>query len=74
MTFRHSLALALGGLLLSSLAQAIEIRKWERVPMAIPLVVGQERILFVDANVRVGVPPAIADKLRVQSTGGAIYL
>ncbi|OYT82107.1 MAG: integrating conjugative element protein [Pseudomonas sp. PGPPP4] len=74
MTFRHSLPLVLGGLLLSSLAQAIEIRKWERVPMAIPLVVGQERILFVDANVRVGVPPAIADKLRVQSTGGAIYL
>ncbi|MDT3722872.1 TIGR03749 family integrating conjugative element protein [Pseudomonas oryzihabitans] len=70
----HSLVLVLGGLLLSSLAQAIEIRKWERVPMAIPLVVGQERILFVDANVRVGVPPAIADKIRVQSTGGAIYL
>lgn len=70
----HSLALVLGGLMLSSLAQAIEIRKWERVPMAIPLVVGQERILFVDANVRVGVPPAIADKMRVQSTGGAIYL
>lgn len=74
MRSRHSLALVLGGLLLTSLAQAIEIRKWERVPLAIPLVVGQERILFVDANVRVGVPPAIADKLRVQSTGGAIYL
>lgn len=74
MRSRHSLALVLGGMLLSSLAQAIEIRKWERVPLAIPLVVGQERILFVDANVRVGVPPAIADKLRVQSTGGAIYL
>ncbi|MDT3722653.1 TIGR03749 family integrating conjugative element protein [Pseudomonas oryzihabitans] len=74
MRSRHSLALVLGSLLLSSLAQAIEIRKWERVPMVIPLVVGQERILFVDANVRVGVPPAIADKLRVQSTGGAIYL
>ncbi|WCE10210.1 TIGR03749 family integrating conjugative element protein [Pseudomonas sp. JBR1] len=74
MRSRHSLALMLGGLLLSSLAQAIEIRKWERVPLAIPLVVGQERILFVDANVRVGVPFAIADKLRVQSTGGAIYL
>lgn len=70
----HSLALVLGGVLLSGVAHAIEIRKWERVPMAIPLVVGQERILFVDANVRVGVPPAIADKIRVQSTGGAIYL
>ncbi|KIZ52790.1 conjugal transfer protein [Pseudomonas oryzihabitans] len=74
MRSRHSIVLMLGGLLLSSLAHAIEIRKWERVPLAIPLVVGQERILFVDANVRVGVPPAIADKLRVQSTGGAIYL
>ncbi|MGP0147986.1 TIGR03749 family integrating conjugative element protein [Pseudomonas oryzihabitans] len=70
----HSLALVLGGLLLSSFAQALEILKWERIPLAVPLVVGQERIVFVDANVRVGVPPAIADKLRVQSTGGALYL
>ena len=74
MRSRHSLALVLGGLLLSSFAQAIEILKWERIPLAVPLVVGQERIVFVDANVRVGVPPTIADKLRVQSTGGALYL
>jgi len=74
MSSRHSLALLLGGLMVSSLAHATEILKWERIPLAIPLLVGQERIVFVDANVRVGMPPAIADKLRVQSTGGALYL
>jgi len=60
--------------MVSGLTHATEILKWERIPLAVPLVVGQERIVFVDANVRVGMPAAIADKLRVQSTGGALYL
>ncbi|KTS76446.1 conjugal transfer protein [Pseudomonas oryzihabitans] len=68
------LLVLLGLLLVSGLAQAIELRKWERIPLAIPLLVNQERIVFVDANVRVGIDPAIAGKLRVQSAGGAIYL
>ncbi len=34
-----------------------------------PLKVGQERVVFVDKNVRVGFPPALNGKLRVQSTG-----
>lgn len=48
--------------------------KWERIPLQIPLKVGQERVVFVDKNVRVGFPPALNGKLRVQSTGGAVYL
>ena len=48
--------------------------KWERIPLQIPLTVGQERIVFVEKNVRVGFPPTLSDKLRVQSTGGAVYL
>jgi integrating conjugative element protein (TIGR03749 family) len=38
------------------------------------LVVGQERIVFVDRNVRVGLPAQVSDRLRVQSAGGAVYL
>lgn len=72
-SFRLLLVL-LGLILVSGLAQAVEIRKWERIPLAIPLLVDKERIVFVDANVRVGMDPAIASKLRVQSAGGAIYL
>lgn len=53
---------------------AVEILRWERLPLAVPLSVGQERIVFVDRNVRVGVPASIGDRLRVQSAGGAIYL
>ncbi|PWU28664.1 TIGR03749 family integrating conjugative element protein [Pseudomonas sp. RW407] len=55
-------------------AQAVEILQWERIPLAVPLRVGQERIVFVDQNVRVGMKPELVGKLRVQSTGGAIYL
>lgn len=69
---------AMAGLLLSlglaPSARAIEILRWERLPLAVPLIVGQERVLFVDRNVRIGVPPSIGDSLRVQSAGGAIYL
>jgi len=55
-------------------ANAIEILRWERLPLAVPLVVGQERVVFIDRNVRVGLPASLGDRLRVQSAGGAIYL
>ncbi|WP_025806329.1 TIGR03749 family integrating conjugative element protein [Pseudomonas chlororaphis] len=65
-------------LLVSSLlplaAQAVEILRWERMPLAVPLLVDQERVVFIDRNVRVGVPAELNGKLRVQSAGGAIYL
>ncbi|QQC64346.1 TIGR03749 family integrating conjugative element protein [Paraburkholderia ginsengisoli] len=62
------------GLGLASSSHAVEILHWQRMPLAVPLVVGQERVIFVDHNVRVGVPPSLADHLRVQSAGGAVYL
>ncbi|HEI8868306.1 TPA: TIGR03749 family integrating conjugative element protein [Serratia odorifera] len=55
-------------------AQAEELMKWERIPLQIPLTIGKERVLFADKNVRVGFPPALNGKLRVQSSGGAVYL
>lgn len=55
-------------------SRAVDILHWARLPLAVPLVIGQERVIFVDRNVRVGVPPGIASHLRVQSAGGAIYL
>lgn len=69
---------ALAGFLLSmglvSTSQAVEILRWERLPLAVPLVVGQERVIFIDRNVRIGVPESVGAHLRVQSAGGAIYL
>ena len=47
--------LALLGLLAvaaAPVAQAVEILRWERMPLAVPLKVGQERIVFIDRNVR----------------------
>ncbi|WP_300731763.1 TIGR03749 family integrating conjugative element protein [Pseudomonas sp.] len=66
--------LLIAALLACTLAQAVEIQRWERIPLALPLIVGQERIVFVDQNVRVGLPRHLVDKLRVQSTGGTLYL
>ncbi|MBF3117665.1 DUF3438 family protein, partial [Pseudomonas aeruginosa] len=48
-------------------SQAVEILRWERLPLPVPLVVGQERVVFIDRNVRVGVPASVGDHLRVQS-------
>jgi integrating conjugative element protein (TIGR03749 family) len=53
---------------------AVEVKYWDRLPLAVPLTVGQERILMLDEDVRVGVPGTIAGKLRVQSVGGTVYL
>ncbi|MFV0278357.1 MAG: TIGR03749 family integrating conjugative element protein, partial [Parahaliea sp.] len=55
-------------------SHAVEILTWERLPLTLPLVVGHERVVFIDRNVRVGVPTSIGDRLRLQSTGGALYL
>lgn len=76
MTLKCSVLAALGVLacVLANAAQAVDILRWERLPLAVPLVVDQERIVFIDRNVRVGVPASISDRLRVQSAGGAVYL
>ncbi|KKF37603.1 conjugal transfer protein [Erwinia tracheiphila] len=71
---RISMLIAPALLLASVAAQAVELMKWERIPLQIPLVVGQERIVFVNKNVRVGFPPSLNDRLRIQSAGGVVYL
>ncbi|HBP6530099.1 TIGR03749 family integrating conjugative element protein [Pseudomonas aeruginosa] len=68
------LALAAFALVPFSAPQAIEIMRWERLPLALPLQVDQERVVFVERNVRVGVPASLGNRLRVQSAAGAIYL
>ena len=69
---------ALAGVLLIPgfvpVGHALEILRWERLPLPVPLVVGEERVVFIDRNVRVGVPASVGGHLRVQSAGGAIYL
>ncbi|WP_338523994.1 TIGR03749 family integrating conjugative element protein [Pseudomonas batumici] len=61
-------------LLTTPLVNAVEILRWERMPLAVPLRVGEERVVFIERNVRVGMPSSLQGKLRVQSAGGALYL
>ncbi|TYG35296.1 TIGR03749 family integrating conjugative element protein [Lonepinella koalarum] len=56
------------------MAQGDILMKWERTPLPIDLQVNIERIVIADKNVRVGYPPELQGKLRIQSTGGAVYL
>ncbi|EIA9111108.1 TIGR03749 family integrating conjugative element protein, partial [Salmonella enterica] len=58
----------------SPFSHAVELMKWERIPLQVPLTVGQERIVFVDKNVKVGFPASLDGKLRIQSSGGTVYL
>ncbi|PUB48299.1 TIGR03749 family integrating conjugative element protein [Pseudomonas sp. GV047] len=69
-----TLGLTVALMLWGSAAQAVELMHWERLPLAVPLVINQERVVFVDEDVRVGVPSTLMSKLRVQSTGGTLYL
>ncbi|EHX6757872.1 TPA: TIGR03749 family integrating conjugative element protein [Salmonella enterica subsp. enterica serovar Muenchen] len=69
-----SVLLFLLGALCSPFSHAVELMKWERIPLQVPLTVGQERIVFVDKNVKVGFPVSLDGKLRIQSSGGTVYL
>ena len=69
-----TLGLTVALILWGTIAQAVELMHWERLPLAVPLVINQERVIFVDEDVRVGVPSTLTGKLRVQSTGGTLYL
>ena len=61
-------------LVIPAWCSAEEVLHWQRLPLRVPLIVGQERVILVDRNVRVGLPSALTEGLRVQSTGGAVYL
>lgn len=74
MTRISILGLTIALMLWGVAAQAVELMRWERLPLAVPLVINQERVVFVDEAVRVGVPSTLTGKLRVQSTGGTLYL
>lgn len=53
---------------------ALELLRWKRIPLPVALHVGQERLVFVDKNVEVGYPAALEGKIRIQSSGGVVYL
>ncbi|MQB14611.1 TIGR03749 family integrating conjugative element protein [Pseudomonas lactis] len=69
-----TLGLTVALMLWGAAAQAVELMHWERLPLAVPLVINQERVVFINEDVRVGVPSTLTGKLRVQSTGGTLYL
>lgn len=74
----HNRRVTLAALALLSVAtaQATDIRHWKRKPIDITLPVGIERIIVFGRDVRVGLPPVLASPgaVRIQSTGGAVYL
>lgn len=65
---------ATSALALQSTAYAEVLMNWKRLPLPIELKVKQERVIFVDKSVKVGYPQELEGKIRIQSTGGAVYL
>ncbi|EJM1221389.1 TIGR03749 family integrating conjugative element protein [Salmonella enterica] len=53
---------------------ATELVQWQRLPLRVELHTGHERVIFVNRNVRVGYPAELDGKLRIQSSGGTVYL
>ncbi|AEC16375.1 TIGR03749 family integrating conjugative element protein [Gallibacterium anatis] len=76
MKMKNSLktALFLGGIAFFQQSYADVLMQWQRTPLAIDLNVNQERIIFVDRNVKIGYPPSLSSKLRIQNAGGTLYL
>lgn len=54
--------------------RAVEMLHWDRLPLSVQLVVGDERVIIVGRPVRVGLADSLDGRLRVQSADGAVYL
>jgi len=61
-------------LLCHSAVNATELVQWQRLPLSVELHTGHERVIFVNRNVRVGYPAELDGKVRIQSSGGTVYL
>jgi integrating conjugative element protein (TIGR03749 family) len=71
---RSAYVLLLLALCAATSSQAVEILRWDRLPLAVPLIVGEERVIVLDRPVRIGLPAGLEGRLRVQSADGAVYL
>ncbi|USB67186.1 TIGR03749 family integrating conjugative element protein [Klebsiella pneumoniae] len=71
--FRHCLFF-LPLMFCHSATNAVELVQWQRLPLSVALHTGHERIIFINKNVRVGYPAELDGKLRIQSSGGTVYL
>lgn len=65
--------LAMALLLPVAAFSSVDLR-WNRLPLPVNLVVGQERVLLFDSDLRVGIPPEGRDLIKAQSADGAVYL
>jgi len=55
------------------ITEAPERIVWDKTPIKLTLRVGRERRVSFPGDVRVGVSPALADRLRTQSVDGTVY-
>ncbi len=59
---------------LASSVNAEVLMKYQKIPLNIELNTKDERIIFIDKTMQIGIPGSLNNKLRVQSVTGAIYL
>jgi integrating conjugative element protein (TIGR03749 family) len=82
MMYRRTITLLCAGslLLLSCLATGIQAQEtaarhipWQKVPIAVELTVGEERLVHFPGAVSVGVPATLDSSLRTQTVNGTVY-
>lgn len=56
------------------LSAGLERVVWRKTPIAIPLVVGEERLIHFPGSVSIGLPQSLTPFLRSQSINGTLYL
>lgn len=47
---------------------------WRKTPIAVPLIVGEERLIHFPESVSIGLPQSMTARLRSQSINGTLYL
>ncbi|MAE92110.1 MAG: TIGR03749 family integrating conjugative element protein [Pelagibaca sp.] len=47
---------------------------WRKTPIAVPLIVGEERLIHFPESVSIGLPQSLTARLRSQSINGTLYL
>ena len=53
---------------------APEVVRWDRSPIRLTLAINQERLLQFQAPIQPGVPPAVAQKIRIQAIDDTVYI
>lgn len=63
-----------GTIALANEPKSTEVVRWDRTPIRLTLNVNQERLIQFPAPIQPGVPPSVAQKVRIQAIDDTVYI